>query len=179
MQRIAILIDLEFTEKSGGHVKFWQRIYESIKNEKLNYKLEFFFLGKANKTKIINNFISLNFIKPVISSKILKPIGIDADTTDLAPINPLLFRRLKKFDLIHTTDQLFTMAKTAKKVSRKFKIPLTTSFHTDTPSYSEFYVKKILNYFPRPISNFMISKLKIHKRVKYKQEKKILDFFKY
>ena len=57
MQRIAILIDLEFTEKSGGHVKFWQRIYESIKNEKLNYKLEFFFLGKANKTQIINNFI--------------------------------------------------------------------------------------------------------------------------
>ena len=82
MQRIAILIDLEFTEKSGGHVKFWQRIYESIKNEKLNYKLEFFFLRKANKTKIINNFISLNFIKPVISSKILKPIGIDANTTD-------------------------------------------------------------------------------------------------
>ena len=179
MQRIAILIDLEFTEKSGGHVKFWQRIYESIKNEKLNYKLEFFFLGKANKTKIINNFISLNFIKPVISSKILKPIGIDADTTDLAPINPLLFRRLKKFDLIHTTDQLFTMAKTAKKVSRKFKIPLTTSFHTDTPSYSEFYVKKILNYFPRLISNFMISKLKLHKSVKYKQEIKIVDFFKY
>ena len=71
------------------------------------------------------------------------------------------------------------MAKTAKKVSRKFKIPLTTSFHTDTPSYSEFYVKKILNYFPRLISNFMISKLKLHKRVKYKQEKKIVDFFKY
>ena len=47
MQRIAILIDLEFTEKSGGHVKFWQRIYESIKNERLNYKLEFFFFRKS------------------------------------------------------------------------------------------------------------------------------------
>ena len=39
--------------------------------------------------------------------------------------------------------------------------------------------KKILNYLPEIISNFMISKLKLHKRVKYKQEKKILDFFKY
>ena len=130
-----------------------------------------------NKTERINKYISLNIIKPVISSKILRPIGIDADVTDLAPINPLLFKRLKKFNLIHTTDQLFAMAKTAKKASKKFKIPLTTSFHTDTPAYSEYYVKKIFNYLPKILSNLMIMKLKIHKKVKTKQEKKILDFF--
>ena len=43
----------------------------------------------------------------------LRVVGIDADITDLSPINPSLFKELKKFDLIHTTDQLFTMAKTA------------------------------------------------------------------
>ena len=85
MYKVAVLIDLEFSEKSGGHVKFWQRIYESIKKEKLDYKLEFFFffLGNVNKTERINKYISLNIIKPVISSKILRPIGIDADVTDL------------------------------------------------------------------------------------------------
>ena len=47
MYKVAVLIDLEFSEKSGGHVKFWQRIYESIKKEKLDYKLEFFFFRKC------------------------------------------------------------------------------------------------------------------------------------
>ncbi len=177
MNKVAVLIDLEFSEKSGGHVKFWQRIYESLKKEKLDYKLEFFFLGNENTKKIINNSISLNIIKPILSSKLLRRIGVDADTTDLAPINPWLFKKLKSFDLIHTTDQLFTMAKTAKKVSKKFNIPLTTSFHTDAPSYSEFYVKKILNYFPKFFFNFMIRKLNVHKKIKHHQEKKILDFF--
>ena len=177
MNKVAVLIDLEFSEKSGGHVKFWQRIYESLKKEKLDYKLEFFFLGNENTKIIINNSISLNIIKPILSSKLLRRIGVDADTTDLAPINPWLFKKLKSFDLIHTTDQLFTMAKTAKKVSKKFNIPLTTSFHTDAPSYSEFYVKKILNYFPNFFFNFMIRKLNVHKKIKHHQEKKILDFF--
>ena len=178
MNKVAVLIDLELSKKSGGHVKFWQRICESLKKEKLDYKLEFFFLGNENTKKKINDFISLNIIKPILSSKLLRRIGIDADITDLAPINPWLFKKLKSFDLIHTTDQLFTMAKTAKKVSKKFNIPLTSSFHTDAPAYSEFYVKKILNYFPQFFSNFMIRKLNIHKKVKYNQEQKIFDYFK-
>ena len=149
MYKVAVLIDLELSKKSGGHVKFWQRIYESLKKEKLDYKLDFFFLGNVNKTKVINNYIKLNFIKPIVSSKILRPIGIDADYTDLSPINPILFKKLKQFDLIHTTDQLFIWLKTALKVSKKCQIPLTSSFHTDTPAYSEYYVKKIFNYFQR------------------------------
>ena len=68
------------------------------------------------------------------------------------------------------------MAKTAKKVSKKFNIPLTTSFHTDAPSYSEFYVK-ILNYFPNFFFNFMIRKLNVHKKIKHHQEKNIRFFF--
>ncbi len=147
MNKVAVLIDLELSKKSGGHVKFWQRICESLKKEKLDYKLEFFFLGNENTKKKINDFISLNIIKPILSSKLLRRIGIDADTTDLAPIHPGLFKKLKSFDLIHTTDQLFTMAKTAKKVSKKFNIPLTSSFHTDAPAYSEFYVKKNFKLF--------------------------------
>ena len=38
MKKIAILIDLELTKKSGGHVKFWERICNAIKNEKLDLK---------------------------------------------------------------------------------------------------------------------------------------------
>ena len=48
----------------------------------------------------------------------LKFIGIDADITDLSPINLRLFFSLKKFNIIHTTDQFFSMSRTAKLVSK-------------------------------------------------------------
>ena len=45
-KKIAILIDLESNEKSGGHVKFWERISQSLEKRKLNIDLVFFFFGK-------------------------------------------------------------------------------------------------------------------------------------
>ena len=41
-------------------------------------------------------------------------IGVDADHTDLFFFNPWLFFELKKFDLIHTTAQLYCMSNTAR-----------------------------------------------------------------
>ena len=35
MKKIAILVDLELSKKAGGHVKYWQRIIKSLKEEKL------------------------------------------------------------------------------------------------------------------------------------------------
>ena len=49
MNKIAILIDLELSKKSGGHVKYWQRIVQSLKKEKLDYQLEFFFFRQRKK----------------------------------------------------------------------------------------------------------------------------------
>ena len=51
MKKIAILVDLELSKQSGGHVKYWQRIVKSLKEEKLDYKLDLFFLGKEKKKK--------------------------------------------------------------------------------------------------------------------------------
>ena len=47
--KVAVLVDLEFSQKAGGHVKFWQRISEAI-SQKDNVNLTVFFLGeKKNK----------------------------------------------------------------------------------------------------------------------------------
>ena len=177
MFKVAILVDLELSRTSGGHVKFWERIYKSLKEEDLNCHLELFFLGKKKDRKLINKFISLNTIKPIISSSFLRFFGIDADYTDLSPINPSLYLRLKKFDLIHTTDQLFTMSKTARMVSKKYDIPLTSSYHTDAPNYTKFYVRKILNYLP--FSSYLIDKLKLPEKVAANQMANIISYFRY
>ena len=50
MKKIAILIDLELNQKSGGHVKFWERISNALKNKKLNL-VWIFFLGKEKIKK--------------------------------------------------------------------------------------------------------------------------------
>ena len=47
--KIAVLVDLELTERSGGHVKYWLRISDSIKKSKLPFRITIFFLGKKKK----------------------------------------------------------------------------------------------------------------------------------
>ena len=177
MKRVAILIDLELSNKSGGHVKFWEKICESLLREKLEIKMDIFFLGKVKKKRKLNNFINFKINKPILSSKILKVVGIDADYTDLFPLNPILFFELKKYDLIHTTDQLFSMSKTAKLASFIWKIPLTTSYHTDTPSYTKHYILKMFSSYPSFLSSFFIKKIKLHQKISENQKIRIQKYF--
>ena len=177
MKRIAILIDLELSNKSGGHVKFWEKICESLMEDNLEIKIDIFFLGKVKKKRKFNNFINFKIKKPILSSKILRIVGIDADYTDLFPFNIFLFFELKKYDLIHTTDQLFSMSKTAKLASFIWKIPLTTSYHTDTSSYTKYYILKIFSYLPSPLRSFFIKKIKLHQKISENQKIKIQKYF--
>ena len=177
MKRIAILIDLELSNKSGGHVKFWEKICESLLEDDLEIKIDIFFLGKVKKKRKFNNFINFKIKKPILSSKILRIIGIDADYTDLFPLNLALFFELKNYDLIHTTDQLFSMSKTARLASLIWKIPLTTSYHTDTSSYTEYYILKIFSYLPSPLRSFFIKKIKLHQKISENQKIKIQKYF--
>ena len=177
MKRVAILIDLELSNKSGGHVKFWEKICESLLREKLEIKMDIFFLGKVKKKRKLNNFINFKINKPILSSKILKLVGIDADYTDLFPLNLILFFELKKYDLIHTTDQLFSMSKTAKLASFIWKIPLTTSYHTDTPSYTKHYILKMFSSYPSFLSSIFIKKIKLHQKISENQKIRIQKYF--
>ena len=51
---IAILVDLELSENSGGHVKFWERICNKLKKKDNSFKLTvFFFRKKKTNNKYI------------------------------------------------------------------------------------------------------------------------------
>ena len=86
---------------------------------------------------------------------------------------------LKDFDIIHTTDQFFSMMKTGSFASKFWKIPMTTSIHTDTPPYTKYYVSKIiknLNFFG--IDKVLINKLKIPEFFERKMFAKIYKYIK-
>ena len=51
MKNIAILVDLELTTCAGGHVKFWERASNSIKNSYKKFHFSVFFLGNSFKKK--------------------------------------------------------------------------------------------------------------------------------
>jgi glycosyltransferase involved in cell wall biosynthesis len=179
MKKVAILVDLELSKIAGGHVKFWEKICESIKDTKNYFHLTVYFLGEQKTKKRISNNIEFLTIKPILSSKVLRFFGVDADYTDLFPFNFKLFFALRNFDIIHSTDQLFSMARTAIYASKFWKIPLTTSLHTDTPSYTEYYMRKIFDNLPNFLKYIFINKIKLHKRLPKNQRRKIthyLDF---
>ena len=142
----------------------------------INLHLSFFFLGSSDHKYFISKNIIFNIIRPNFSSKNLRFLGIDADSTDLFPISPKLVVKLKNFDLIHTTDQLHSMAKSGKFASKVWNIPLTTSFHTDTPSYTEYYVLGMLKKLPLFLENFLKNKFYLHKRVSGAKKKKIINY---
>ena len=48
-KKIAILIDLELNEKSGGHVKFWEKISQSLVKKKTKYQFSVIFFGKREE----------------------------------------------------------------------------------------------------------------------------------
>ena len=69
------------------------------------------------------------------------------------------------------------MSKTAKLASFIWKIPLTTSYHTDTSSYTKYYILKIFSYFPSFLSSLFIKKIKLHQKISENQKIKILKYF--
>ncbi len=176
--KIAVLVDLKLSDRSGGHVKYWERICDSIKNYGHKIELTIFFLGEKNRTIKISQNIEYKLQKPIISSDFLKCLGIDADSTDLFPFNPGMLFKLSKYDLIHTTDQFFSMSKTAKIASKFWNIPLTTSIHTDTPPYTKYYVKKIIEkiFSPFGMDKFFINGLGIPDFYEKKMYKKVYKY---
>ena len=47
--KVAVLVDLFLSTKSGGHVKYWQRISESMEKKNHDLDLTVFFLGTEKK----------------------------------------------------------------------------------------------------------------------------------
>ena len=62
--KIAVLVDLELTERSGGHVKYWLRISDSIKKSKLPFRITIFFLGKKKKISKFQKILSIKLESP-------------------------------------------------------------------------------------------------------------------
>src|SRR5271154_6235561 len=139
--RVAVLVDLPRSPQAGGHVKCWERL--AAAQTSLPLDLTLYFSGTA-PDEILGPRTRIRHLPPVFSTARLKFLPYVPDHTDLAPWHPRLARELAQYDVIHTTDGFFAFAQTAERVSRAKGIPLVTSFHTDTPSYTRILTRQTI-----------------------------------
>jgi glycosyltransferase involved in cell wall biosynthesis len=161
--RVAALIDLPRSPKSGGHVKCWERLAHAAAHSQLPLDLTVFFSGQE-ATEILGPHARIKQLPPVFSTAHLKFLPYVPDHTDLAPYHPRLARELRDYDLIHTTDGFFAFARTAECISRRHKIPLVTSFHTDTPSYAEIFTRHTIECLvgkSNPLSKLLLNRWRL------------------
>ena len=141
--RVAALVDLPRSPQAGGHVKCWERLAHAAADAALPLDLTVYFSGRR-ASEALGPATRLAHLPPVFSTAQLKFLPYVPDHTDLAPYHPQLARELSGYDVVHTTDAFFAFAKTAEGVSRRRGIPLTTSFHTDTPSYTRIFTRQTI-----------------------------------
>lgn len=172
--RVAVLVDLPRTAKSGGHVKGWERLAKAAANTSLPLDLTVYFSG-PDLTERLGPHAMIRQLPPVFSTARLKFLPYVPDHTDLAPYHFALARELKSFDIIHTTDGFFAFTRTAERISRRHHIPLVTSFHTDTPSYARIFTQQTIKRLcgTGPFGRFFTDTLRLPDRQAHKMQERL------
>jgi glycosyltransferase involved in cell wall biosynthesis len=146
--RVAALVDLPRSAGAGGHVKWWERLAAAAASQRDGadpaLDLTVYFSGDG-PDEVLSPHVRLRHLPPVFSTARLKFLPYVPDHTDLSPYHPTLARELPRYDLIHTTDGFFAFARTAERVARRRAIPLTNSFHTDTPAYARIFTRQTID----------------------------------
>jgi glycosyltransferase involved in cell wall biosynthesis len=172
--RIAVLVDLPRETAAGGHVKYWERIADAAVREGLPVDLTIYFSGTGKENEILSPQVRFRFLAPVFSTAQLKFLPYVPAHTDLAPFHPQLARELPDYDVIHTTDGFFAFARTAERIARWYHIPLVTSFHTDTPAYTELFTRATIeNLFGRKVGDWIVNTLRVPARARAAKETRL------
>jgi len=142
--RVSVLVDLPRRPEAGGHVKVWERLAAAAaRREDLDLTVHFSGANGdgADDAEVIAPNVRLRAHRAVFSSARLPFLPEVPDHADLAPYHRALARALGDAgaDVLHTTDAFFAFARTAERIARRDRVPLVTSVHTNTPSYTRLY----------------------------------------
>jgi glycosyltransferase involved in cell wall biosynthesis len=140
--KVHVLVDLEWSEKAGGHVKCWER-FASAAVDEVELDLTVHFAGPA-EVRPLGKRVRFVFHPPVFSTRRLFFLGHVPDHSDLASFHPGLYKSLEGADVVHTTDAFFAYARTAETWTQAHKRSLTHSIHTDTVAYTEIFTRRLL-----------------------------------
>ncbi|MDD3183611.1 MAG: glycosyltransferase [Alphaproteobacteria bacterium] len=172
--RVAALVDLPRSRISGGHLKSWENLVLAASQSNLPLDLTLYASG-PHLTEELSAHARIKQLPPIFSTSKLKFLPYIPDNTDLGSYHKELAKELETMDVIHTTDGYFCFAQTAEKVSKKKGIPLTTSFHTDTPTYARVFTKEAIGqiFGTGRLGTLLIDRLKIPEKQEQKKLKRL------
>lgn len=154
--RIGVLVDLYRDSDAGGHVKCWERFAEAATSVGERLDLTVHFLGRSDEVLQLAPNVRYVTHPPVWSTERLRFLRHIGTSTDLAPHNRALVPHLGRYDVVHTTHPPFTLSRTASRYCERSGVPLTSSVHTDTPSYTRAYVAQLI---PRLVGDGRVGRL--------------------
>jgi glycosyltransferase involved in cell wall biosynthesis len=139
---VGVIVDLFQTASAGGHVKTWEKLAHAACGEPLD--LTVYFFGSDKKELPLAENVRYVHVPPVWSTASLPFLdGIPAHT-DLAPLHPGALWRFRRHHVLHATDAYFSLARSARMLSRWSSRALVHSTHTDTPGYTRVYTDQVL-----------------------------------
>ncbi len=142
--KVGVLVDLQWDQKSGGHVKCWERLAQAAAAVPDALDLTIHFLGpEAREIEIADN-VRYRIEPPILGTASLTFLSHVPEHTDLAPWHPRLAAALGGYDVLHSTGAYFAFARTALGVSRRRGIPLVSSVHTNTPEYARIFTAQTI-----------------------------------
>jgi glycosyltransferase involved in cell wall biosynthesis len=136
--RVSVLVDLLHRPDAGGHVKAWEKLAAAAIGL-AGLDLTVHYAGHEPGLQALSDNVRFRFHRPAFSTARLPFLSHVPDHTDLARHHAALARHLTDADLLHTTDAYFAYARTAERIARRRKLPLTSSVHTDTPRYTRIF----------------------------------------
>lgn len=151
---VHVLIDLEWRDDAGGHIKCWERLAQAA-TDRADLDLTLHVAGEQARIHPLAPHVRFHVHRPVFSTRALPFLGHVPDHSDLANYHPHLAATLKNADVIHTTDAFFNYARTAEKIAAQHGIPLIHSVHTDTVSYTELFTRTMLESRFGPVGKWL------------------------
>jgi glycosyltransferase involved in cell wall biosynthesis len=162
--RVAVLVDLEWTPRAGGHVKYWERVAAAAADPAFAGRLDLtvHFAAAADGEHALAPHVRYRLHRPVFSTRRLRFLSHVPDHTDLAPRHPRLAAALDGADVIHTTDAFFAFARTAAALAKTRRVALVNSVHTDTPRYARLYTAETIRRLTGgALARLLVDRLKL------------------
>jgi glycosyltransferase involved in cell wall biosynthesis len=172
---VAVLIDHRPNHPGevGGLAGTWERVAEVV-SSKEELELTLFFLGDEPRCESLGPNVRRVLMRPAVGTERIPFLRSVPTHTDLSPFHPILFPKLKGFDLIHTTDAFHAFAKTALVASRLWNIPLVNSIQTDIIGWARIYTPRILSLIlPRQAVGILLDKFRYLDRQERSMERKL------
>ncbi len=143
--RVAVLVDLHWSEDAGGHVKCWEKLARAATAHPDQLDMTVHFLGSETGVRDLAPNLSYRFHPPGRGTERYGFLaGSVPDHTDLASRNRSLEEALDDCDVIHTTMTGFAFSRSAERVAQRRGVPLVNSIHTDLPGCGRVFGAKII-----------------------------------